>query len=83
MYVEFVIGYALMGVLAVLLAAVIVLQCVILKKLSDGARTGSAAYRARSGGTSYTDARGVVVCRNCATQFASTSAVCPRCGEPR
>ena len=83
MYVEFVIGYVFMGVLAVLLAAVIVLQCVILKKLSDSARTGSAAYRAQSGGSSDADARGVVVCRNCATPFASTSAVCPRCGEPR
>ena len=84
MYIEFVISYILIGVLAVLLAAVIVLQCIILKKLSGGGtRSNNAGYTPYSKGNTYAGNRGTAICRNCATQFDSAHVVCPKCGTPR
>lgn len=78
MYTEFIIGYVLMGVLAILLAAVIVLLCIILKKLSTGAPGRPAQYHG-----AYSGGGGTVICRNCAAQFDAAHAVCPKCGTPR
>ena len=81
MYIEFVIGYILTGVLALLLVAVIVLQCIILKKLSNSGAKGVMDYNAMgaySGGV-----RGRAICRNCAAQFDAAQSACPRCGTPR
>ena len=85
MYIEFVIGYILLGVLAVLLAVVIVLQCIILKKMSRGGnRSNDVSYGSYSKGSAYSGAnRGTAICRNCATQFDSAHVVCPKCGTPR
>lgn len=85
MYIEFVIGYILLGVLAVLLAVVIVLQCIILKKMSRGGnRSNDVSYGSYSKGNAYSGAnRGTAICRNCATQFDSAHVVCPKCGTPR
>lgn len=85
MYIEFVIGYILIGVLAMLLAVVIVLQCIILKKMSRGGnRSNDASYGSYSKGNVYSGAnRGAAICRNCATQFDSAHVVCPKCGTPR
>lgn len=41
MYEEFIIGYVLTGIAVVLLVAVIVLQCFILKKLSQNRRVNN------------------------------------------
>ena len=85
MYIEFVISYILLGVLAVLLAVVIVLQCIILKKMSRGGnRSNDVSYGAYSKGNAYSGAnRGTAICRNCATEFDAAHVVCPKCGTPR
>ena len=85
MYIEFVISYTLIGVLAVLLAVVIVLQCLILRKLSHGsARSNDASYTPYAKSNAYSGKnRGTAICRNCATQFDAAHSVCPRCGTPR
>ena len=76
-YMEFVIGYILMGVLAALLITVIILQCIILRKSSK--ISTQSRQRPYSGGA-YA---GTAICRNCAEQFDSAQKVCPRCGTPR
>lgn len=85
MYIEFVISYVLIGILAVLLAVVIVLQCIILKKMSRGGnRSNDVSYGSYSKGNAYSGAnRGTAICRNCATQFDATHTICPKCGTPR
>ena len=85
MYIEFVISYVLIGILAVLLAVVIVLQCIILKKMSrGGSRSNDVSYGSYSKGNAYSGAgRGTAICRNCATQFDAAHVVCPKCGTPR
>lgn len=85
MYIEFVIGYILLGVLAALLAVVIVLQCIILKKMSrGGSRSNDVSSGSYSKGNAYSGAgRGTAICRNCATQFDAAHVVCPKCGTPR
>ena len=84
MYIEFVISYILIGVLAFLLAVVIVLQCIILKKLSrGGARSSESSFSTYNKCNVYTGNRGTAICRNCATQFDSAHTVCPKCGTPR
>ena len=83
MYAEFIWIYVLLGILAVLLLAAIVLLCVVLKKVSQaGPRNSGASSFSYSGGSAYSS-HGTVVCRNCATQFNSALSVCPRCGTPR
>ena len=85
MYIEFVISYVLIGILAVLLAVVIVLQCIILKKMSrGGSRSNDVSYGSYSKGNAYSGGnRGTAICRNCATQFDAAHVVCPKCGTPR
>lgn len=85
MYIEFVISYVLIGILAVLLAVVIVLQCIILKKMSrGGSHSNDVSYGSYSKGNAYAGAnRGTAICRNCATQFDAAHVVCPKCGTPR
>ena len=84
MYIEFVVSYVLTGVLAVLLAVVIVLQCIILKKMSRGGScSNNAPYTTYLNGSGYTGNRGTAICRNCATQFDAAHSVCPKCGTPR
>ena len=85
MYIEFVISYILIGILAVLLAVVIALQCIIIKKMSRANKsTQKTVYNPYSKGTSYTGGnRGIAICKNCATQFDSSQSNCPRCGIPR
>lgn len=85
MYEEFIIGYIISGVAVILLAVVIVLQCIILKKLSrSGSRSGESSYTPYSKGGAYSDVgRRTAICRNCATQFDATQSVCPKCGTPR
>ncbi len=82
MYIEFIIGYVLIGVLALLLAVVIILQYKILKRLSSGSAAPQNTTRP-SAGNPYATARGTAICRNCATQFDAAHTVCPRCGTPR
>ena len=83
MYIEFVISYVLIGLLALLLAVVIVLQCIIIKKLSQkSSHSQEQSYSAYSKSNAYNN-RGIAVCRNCATQFDSTQSQCPRCGTSR
>lgn len=79
MYIEFVISYVLLGILIVLLAAVIILQCIMIKKIS----CGSMRFQDKSKSNSYSADRGTAICRNCATQFDSAHVVCPKCGTPR
>lgn len=85
MYIEFVISYVLIGILTVLLAVVIVLQCIIIKKMSrGGSRFNDVSYGSYSKGNAYSGGnRGTAICRNCATQFDVAHVVCPKCGTPR
>lgn len=84
MYIEFVISYVLIGILAVLLTVVIVLQCLILKKLSRRSTPSRDAYAAASfRGNAYAGGARSAICRNCATQFDAALTICPRCGTPR
>lgn len=80
MYPEFVPIYVMLGVAIALLAALIVLAVLILKKLSNrpaapvsrGTRPGAAP----AGGN-------VVFCRSCAKQFDGSMRCCPHCGTAR
>ena len=85
MYEEFIIGYVLTGLAVVLLAVVIVLQCIILKKMSHGSvRSNETPYASYSKSNAYSGGnRGTAICRNCATQFDSAHIVCPKCGATR
>lgn len=84
MYTEFIIGYILMGVLALMLAVVIVLLCIILRKLSrGGGRPMETTFNPYPKNNAYSSSRGTVICRNCATQFDPAHTVCPKCGTPR
>lgn len=83
MYIEFVIGYIMMGVLALLLIAAIVLLCIILKKVSNNANKNETLYSPYTSGNAYAGGRGTAICRNCATQFDSLHKICPKCGTAR
>ena len=85
MYEEFIVGYIISSVAVILLAVVIVLQCIILKKMSHGgSRSNEATYTPYSKGNVYSGSnRGTAICRNCATQFEAAHSVCPKCGTPR
>lgn len=80
MYIEFIIGYILMGVIAALLIVVIVLQCIILKKASKISTRPQQTSNGPYSGASYSS---TAVCRNCATQFDAALTVCPKCGTPK
>ena len=81
MYIEFVISYILIGVLAALLGAVIVLQCIILKKLGRGdERRRDSNPNMYATNSAYAGSRGVSICRNCGTPIDSAHSVCPKCG---
>ena len=84
MYEEFLIGYIISGVAVLFSAIVLILQCVILKKLSrmSSRPTGTFGSSYSQGGP-YSGARSTAVCRHCATQFDAAHAVCPKCGMPR
>ena len=58
MYEEFIIGYVLTGIAVVLLVAVIVLQCIILKKMSQNRRVNNVNIM-------NTVNRGMTICRKC------------------
>lgn len=81
MYPEFVPIYVMLGVAIALLAVLIVLAILILKKLGNrpaapvarGGRTAAAAPAAGS----------VVFCRGCGKQFDGTMRFCPHCGANR
>lgn len=73
MYEEFIIGYVLTGIAVVLLVAVIVLQCFILKKLSQNRRVNNVNIM-------NTVNRGMTICRKCATKYESVLGICPNCG---
>ena len=84
MYIEFVIGYILTGVLALLLTVVIVLQCIILRRTSRiKERFSEVSYTPYTKGKGYAGSHGTAICRNCATQFDAGLAVCPKCGVRR
>ncbi len=84
MYEEFIIGYVISGVAVILLAIVIALQCIILKRLSGRGRcSDERSHTPYTKGNAYTDNRGTAICRNCAAQFDSAHTVCPKCGTPR
>lgn len=81
MYIEFVISYILIGILAILLGAVIVLQCIILKKLGRGVdQRRDSVSNTYSPNSAYQGSRGVSICRNCGTPMDLSHSVCPRCG---
>lgn len=90
MYEEFIIGYILSGLAVVLLTVVIILQCVIIKKIGrSGRQPQQMAYNPYAGAGvgvgagAYGGGRGTAICRNCATQFDPIHSVCPTCGTPR
>lgn len=84
MYQEFIIGYILSGVAVVLLLIVLILQCVILKKLAHGGgRPQEPTFNPYAQPSAYGGGRGTAICRNCAAQFEAVHTVCPRCGTPR
>lgn len=85
MYIEFIIAYVGIGFLAVLLIAVIALQCSILKKINQGI-TSKPNYNtpnSYSGKTSVPTVGGIAVCTRCGKQYDSRNNVCPNCGNPR
>lgn len=88
MYSEFVTIYVGLGIVIVLLAVLIVLAVLILKKIgsrpvaapvSRGARTAVGATPAgvQNAGT------GTVFCRSCSKQFDGAMRFCPHCGSAR
>ncbi len=85
MYEEFIIGYVLSGAALVLLAVVIVLQCIILKKISrSNIHHSEKTHYSLSKSNTYSESnRGTAICRNCATQFDAAHSVCPKCGTRR
>lgn len=84
MYIEFIIGYILTAILAVLLIVVIVLQCIILKKFSHmgfGRMDNSVSPYLNN--NVCLDKHMTVVCRKCATPYDAVNTKCPKCGTPR
>lgn len=81
MYTEFLIIYAALGVLFLMLAAVIVLLIVLLKK-------DNSTYIPHNNynppvQTSAVPTGNIVFCKKCAAEFDSSQRVCPKCGTPR
>lgn len=83
MYVEFVYIFVGLGILAVLMAASIVLQISILKKLGKVSLSNSGYGRNNFGGMTSSVANSIVFCKNCGKQYDSKHNVCPSCGAFR
>ena len=77
MYTEFIVIFALLGVLVVLMLAVLVMLRKLNKKVS-GLSTSRAYAPAQVGGT-----HNIVFCKNCATEYDAMQKRCPNCGTPR
>jgi hypothetical protein len=81
MYPEFVPIYVMLGVAIALLAALIVLAVLILKKLNNRPSTPArGGVRPAAAGQS---AGGAVFCRSCGKQFDGAMRFCPHCGTNR
>lgn len=82
MYLEYIIIYAGLGFLALLLIASIIMQTLILRKLKKVNGSQNISDQQKSVKMQKkTD--GVVFCVKCATQFPATETVCPNCGTLR
>lgn len=83
MYIEFIIIYIMMGVMIILLAAVLTLQIINLKRAghSSGSITMKGKKQGNNSGRQVSE--GVVYCINCAEQFSASERVCPHCGTAR
>ena len=79
MYPEFIAIYVGLGVLALMLAAVIVMQIVLLKR-GQGTKQSQIKYPTAN---NLQNTGSIVFCKNCATQFDASQKVCPHCGTPR
>ncbi len=76
MYLEFIIIYAMLGVIVFLLLVTIILLILVLKKSSK--RTSI-----RDGSIAVWQKGSVVLCKNCATEFSAKLNRCPKCGTIR
>ncbi len=84
MYIEFIIGYILTGILAALLIVVIVLQSIILKKIShNGYYLRDSSLHLDSDSQKHLTDHDIAVCENCAARFDPKLSICPKCGTPR
>ena len=77
MYTEFIIIFALLGVLIVLMLASVIMLAKLNKKVDSLANTRAYAP-AQVGGT-----HNIVFCKNCATEYDAMQKRCPNCGTPR
>ena len=83
MYTEFLIIYIMAGVTILISSVAVVLQCIILKKMSsDGMRFKGISYRQDQNNSPYIK-RGTVICRNCLAHFDAVHNICPKCGTRR
>ena len=78
---EFVPIYVMLGVAIALLAALIVLAVLILKKL--GNRPSAPVRGGARGAAPVNQAGGAVFCRGCGKQFDGSMRFCPHCGTNR
>ena len=80
MYVEFVVIFVLLGVLAVLVLASIVLQILTLKKIGNAS---GASYPRNNFALKTSGGSGIVFCPNCGKQYDGKHNICPSCGAFR
>ena len=79
MYPEFIAIYIGLGILALMLAAVIVMQIVLLRR-EHGTKQLPTKYPTAN---NLSNTGSIVFCKSCATQFDASQKVCPHCGTPR
>lgn len=82
MYPEFIAIYVALGVLFVMLAAVIVMLIMLLKKGNDVYIPRNNTYNP-SIQTAAAATGNLVFCKRCAAEFDASQRVCPKCGTPR
>ena len=84
MYIEFIIIYIGMGVIAALLLVAIALLILVLKKLRSNGHVGvNSSIGFQQSPQRAQPMPGIAFCVGCGTQFDAAHKVCPKCGRPR
>lgn len=83
MYAEFIIIYVALGAIAIMLAVVIALLIIVLKRINSAkpARMNNVEHSFAS--NVKANSNRIAFCKKCAAQFDASTGVCPKCGTPR
>lgn len=86
MYPEFIAIYVGLGILAAMLAAVIALLFILIRKISSShsVRANNIPAQRQNDTINQSGASfNVAFCNNCGTKYDAQTRVCPKCGTPR